>query len=208
MKKFISICLLFSISTLWSASAYGKDFPIKTKTSDGTEVQLNKDGTWEFGIKDSYEKPKKSTKVLKSNKDFIQIWYNPAKWKITKEPLSPAAEFSLMHKTGEGYGIMIIESIKMSRKSLKANALKNAKKAAPDAYISLEKVTKINGVDVLIMNIRGTINKMNFVYHSAYWAGPEGVFQIITYTTNDLFVKYSEDFDNVLAGIIVKSSKK
>jgi len=184
------------------------EFPIKTKTSNDLDIELYKDGTWKFLIKDSYQKPSTSTRVLKSKKGFIEIWYNPSKWKKTKQPASPAEEFSLIHKTGDGYAIMIIESAKMSRSKLKKQAIRNAKKVDPDAYISLEKVVKVNGKKVLIMNIRGTVEKANFVYHSAYWSGSEGVFQIITYSTSELFNEHYQDLDDILAGIIIKSKKK
>lgn len=168
------------------------------------KIQLNDDKTWEII---GYEKPSNARKVVKSKKKFVEVWYDSSKWKVLKESFSEAAEFSLTHKgADEGYALFIIEGVEMTLSSLKKVALKNARNAAPDARVTYEEVININGVDVLVMDIRGTIEDIKFVYHSAYWSGPEGVFQIITYTSENIFERVFDDFDELLAGIVVKTS--
>ncbi|MES0489016.1 MAG: hypothetical protein ABUK01_03430 [Leptospirales bacterium] len=203
MKRFI--IMTTALLTL-IGGVYAADFPMGAETSDGQPVTLNEDNTWEY--MPVLNKPSTAKKVLKSKKKFVEIWYDSNKWKETEKPLNGAAEFSMIHQSGGGYSVMIIEKIEMELDVLKTTALTNAKKVAKDARVTYDEITQINGENVLVMDIKGTIEGIKFVYHSAYWSGPEGVFQIITYTSADLFDKYFEDFEELLAGIVVKTKNK
>lgn len=194
---------IFTVSLLLLAGAlYSVDYPMTARAGHRV-VELNKNGTWALT---GYEKPGDVNDFVRSELDFIELWYNNSEWTRLDESLSNAAEFSFKHVGEEGYALMIIESVDLSLKGLRDTALKNARKAAPNARITYEETININGTDVLVMDIRGTIDGIKFVYHSAYWSGSVGVFQIITYTSESIFDRVYEDFDSFLAGIVVRTN--
>jgi len=205
----ISLFIIASVST-----AYGKS--IKAKTQDGRTVILHADGTWQFlkkqapsapgaPIDNKTGTPKRATKKVSDGRGLVELWYIPTKWTAYPKPekLSPDASFALVHKTKDAYALGIIERISMPLETLKKIALDNAKNVAPDAEVVLDEERQINGKTAAIMGINGTIDGIPFRYHSFYWTGEKGSVQVITYTSQNLFAEYHDDFDDLLNGIVL-----
>ncbi len=189
-------------------STYAKT--IRATTQDGRTVMLHSDGTWELLSKNApadnkVKTPPRATKKVSDPKGILELWYIPAKWIVLNKPerLSPDASFALIHKTKDAYAIGIVERISMPLKTLKNIAIDNAKNVAPDAKVVLDEERQINGVNASIMDIEGTIDGIPFRYHSYYWTGKEGSIQVITYTAQNLFEEYHDDFDDLLNGIVL-----
>jgi hypothetical protein len=206
---FISFFIIVSVS-----SAYGKS--IKAKTQDGRTVILHADGTWQFLKKEGpiapkapkdnrFNAPQRATKKVSDPRGLVELWYIPAKWNVYPKPerLSPDASFALIHKTKDAYALGIIERISMPLKTLKKIAVDNARNVAPDAEVVLDEERQINGNTASIMGITGTIDGIPFRYHSYYWRGEKGCFQVITYTSQNLFAEFHDDFNDLLSGVVL-----
>jgi hypothetical protein len=206
---FVSFFIIASVST-----AYGKS--IKAKTQDGRTVILHADGTWKFLKKEApvapeapkdnrVNAPQRATKKISDPRGLVELWYIPAKWTVYPKPerLSPDASFALIHKTKDAYALGIIERISMPLETLKKIAVDNAKNVAPDAEVVLDEERQINGNTASIMGITGTIDGIPFRYHSYYWTGENGSVQVITYTSQNLFAEYHDDFNDLLSGIVL-----
>ena len=89
----------------------------------------------------------------------------------------------------------------MPLETLKKIAIENARKVAPDAEVVLDEERQISGTPATIMGITGTIDGIPFRYHSFYWTGEKGSVQVITYTSQNLFEEYVDDFNDLLNGI-------
>ena len=87
--------------------------------------------------------------------------------------------------------------------TLKKIAVDNARNVAPDAEVVLDEERRINGNTASIMGITGTIDGIPFRYHSFYWTGEKGCVQVITYTSQNLFAEYHDDFNDLLSGIVL-----
>ena len=205
----ISLFIIASVST-----AYGKS--IRAKTQDGRTVILHADGTWQYLKKEApaapgapgdnkTDTPQRASKKVSDPRGMVELWYAPAKWSAYPKPerLSPDASFALVHKTKDAYALGIIERISMPLETLKKIALDNARNVAPDAEVVLDEERQINGNTAAIMGITGTIDGIPFRYHSYYWTGEKGSVQVITYTSQNLFAEYHDDFDNLLNGIVL-----
>jgi hypothetical protein len=185
-------------------------------TQDGRTVILHSDGTWKFFEKETAETPEapndnkvntpsRATKKVSDPRGLVELWYAPAKWLVYPKPerLSPDASFALIHKTKDAYALGIIERISMPLETLKKIAVDNARNVAPDAEVVLDEERQINGKTAAIMGINGTIDGIPFRYHSFYWTGEKGSVQVITYTSQNLFAEYHDDFDDLLNGIVL-----
>jgi hypothetical protein len=178
-------------------------------TDSGRKVILYKDGTWKDAPAVSSTVPgtvpKSSTEKASEPKGLLTVWFDPKKWSKLPESkqLSTAASLSFIHKNGEGYAMVIAERIPAPLETLKTVALDNAKKVAPDAKVVVDQKQNINGTDVTVMDIAGTIQGIPFRYHGVYWTGEKGSVQVITYTSQNIFDEYKADFDTFLGGVVL-----
>jgi len=202
------LSIILSILILSGGICFAQDIP--AITADGRTVILKDDGSWSYsspsrtiktGTSRSYNKTEKATTVFNAKGEKLQVWYNPLKWRQKKSDESDKPTF--VHKDGDLYGMVIAERFAMSPEALKEMAIKNALNAAPDARVVYEENRVVNGKKVLCMRIEGTIEGVQFIYYSYYYAGKAGIVQLITYTAQNLFTEYEAEMTEFLNGLII-----
>lgn len=131
------------------------------------------------------------------------IAYDSSKWVAIPGATGEDAEYEFEHVDGDVYALIIAERIEMDLESLKAVALENAQSVAPDAQIVFEEDRTVNGVQVHVMKIDGTIYGIAFEYYGYYYGGSAGTIQFITYTSLNLTDDYAADLTELLNGITI-----
>jgi len=187
---------------------------INAITETGDEVILYDDGTWKY-LNDSiienvvipinekeFLKDKKSTFLVKSKKINIGIWINPKSWSFTKGIENDAFEFKFQKKGDDLYAMLISEKMQIPIETLKGIAVENAKKVAPDIKVIKEEYRNVNGIQVLMMQMVGTIQGLRFTYYGYYYSNNNGIIQLLTYTSENLFPNYLNDIEEFLNGLI------
>ena len=182
----------------------------RATTESGRKVILNPNGTWQPESKKEsssntgvgFKRPETSTEKLTFNRGTISVYFNPNIWK--KKSQEEPNRVQLQHKDGDGYALILAERMELPIDALKNLALTNAKNAAPDAHITLDEKRRVNGVDVTVLQIKGTIQGIPFIYYGYYYAGKDGCIQILNYTAQNLFDDYKADFLDFLNGFTVE----
>lgn len=193
-------------------SSYLLNAQINAVTASGDEVILYYNGTWRY-VNDStvenseiktnntpFEKDKKQTFLVKSNKVNVGVWINPKEWSFIKGKEGDAFEFQFRKKDGDLYAMLITEKMEMPIETLKKIALNNARSAAPDIRMIQDEFRTVNGKKLLMMQMNGTIEGLRFTYYSYYYSSPGGTIQLITYTGENLFNGYLKDIEQFLNG--------
>ncbi|MES2766866.1 MAG: hypothetical protein V4642_13410 [Bacteroidota bacterium] len=202
MKKILPIlalCFLYSVS-----NAVAQD--IETTSATGDKYLLHPNGTWTLYATPlpaeggAFATPTASRDVLKGKHVKYAVWYDKSKWKIEKEKTNEDADFQLTHTSGDGYAIIISEKIEMSMEALRQAAIGNAQSAAPDAKIVFEDERMVNGNPVRCLKIDGTVDGIPITYFNYYYVGKTGSIQIITFTGQNIFDEYRQDFTDFLNG--------
>jgi len=129
------------------------------------------------------------------------LYFDPSKWTITHSP--EPNKTSLTHRDGDGYAMIIAERLQLSLDALRQLAITNAKSVAPDTRVVAEQHRRVNGIDVLTLQLAGTAQGVSFIYLGYYYAGQEGAFQVVTYTAANLFDEYKADFEEFLDGFVL-----
>lgn len=201
-KTLISLFLLI----LLQGSVHAAD-SIQATTDDGKKVMLYPDGTWKYADQKAtaaagakgYAKSPNATKAVSGPVQNFKVWINEDKWvqKVSDDPTKLSFEF----KKGDAYGLMIAERIGMPLASLKKIAVANAQKAAPDVKVVLEEKRIVNGVEVLCMQMNGTIDEIPFTYLGYYYTDKSGSLQLLTYTGQNLFDEYKPELNEFLNGL-------
>ena len=146
----------------------------------------------------SYARTAGATRRVDILRGQLAVFIDPAKWRETKS--TDPGKTTFQHASGDGYAMVIAERLQVQLPQLKKIALDNARNAAPDARVVLDEMRRVNGLDVVAMQITGTMSGVLFVYYGYYYSGPEGSVQIITYTGQNLFAEYKADFEEFLNG--------
>jgi hypothetical protein len=207
MRKLLLIGLILISAQLIYAQ-------IDAVTETGDEVILYEDGTWkylndciiensEISINDKeFSKDKKLTFLVKSKKLNVGIWINPKSWSFTKGTENDAFEFQFQKKGDDLYAMLISEKMQIPIETLKGIAIKNAREAAPDIKVIREEYRNVNGIQVLMMQMSGTIQGMRFTYYGYYYSNSNGTIQLLTYTGENLFNDYIADVEEFLNGFV------
>ncbi len=183
---------------------------IEATTGDGKKVVLKSDGSWSYKSNKKTKKgakkdiPSESNELFMGRHGLYELWYDSNTWKVSKGYKHPDGDITLVHSDGDAYVVVIAERLSMSIDTLKDLAFENAREAAPDIKIIFEESKNVNGVDILHMQMDGTIQKIPFTYYSYYWGGEAGTLQVLAYTGQNLFKEYRPDFTNILNGLVIK----
>jgi len=191
---------------------------ISAITGEGREVVLYTDGTWKYTDEDVgssaaieindkiFEKSEKSTFLVKSSKVNIGIFIDPKKWTFTKGSDGEVTEYKFKLKDGDLYAMLVAERTPIPIESLRGIALQNAKNAAPDVSIIHEEYRKVNGIEVLAMQMGGTIQGIKFRYYGYYFSNDNGSIQFLTYTSENLFEENLREIETMLNGLVERDS--
>ena len=187
---------------------------INAITSTGEEVVLYDDGTWKY-LNDSLDKieeipvnsalflkSEEATFLVRSKRTNVGIWINPKHWSFKKGEEGEPAEFQFQRKGDDLYGMLIAEKISIPIESLKGIAINNARSVAPDIRVIREEYRTVNGLELLMMQMAGTIQGTKFIYHGYYYFSPSGTVQLLTYTGENLFQQYEERIEDFLNGFV------
>ena len=204
MKKLITLGTLFL--TLYANAQ------INAVTENGDEVLLYKNNTWKYSneslneavkiLKNNklFTKDENSSFLVKSSKTNVGVWINPKDWSFSKAKTDSPSEFKFDHKELDVYGMLIAEKTEIDVESLTNIAYENALEAAPDVKIVQKEYRNVNGLEVVMMKMSGTIQGVKFIYFGYYYSSAEGAFQFLTYTSQNLFDEYENDMLNLLNG--------
>ena len=205
MKKNVLLALLLCSCLIMSAQ-------ISAVTESGYGVVLFEDGTWKYlndNLKEGakidvnkkiFVRDQRSTLFVKSEVANVGVWLNPDMWSFSKA--GGRVEFQFEKNGGEVYGIMISERKNIPAKALRMAAISNARDAAPDIRVIKEEYRRVNGIQVLMMQMAGTVDGVKFMYYGYYYSNSKGSVQLITYTGENLFDRNYSDMEFFLNGLV------
>lgn len=191
----------------FAAASAPADGPVRATTEDGRKVLLHSNGKWTYapapsprpgGLK-AYARATAATERVDLLRGGMVLFIDPGKWR--QAPSEDPTKISFRHSSGEAYGMVVAERLAIPLSRLKEIAISNAREAAPDVKVTLEEPRRVNEVDVLAMQMEGTIQGIPFTYYGYYFSGPQGSVQVLTYTGSNLFAEYKPEFEDFLNGL-------
>lgn len=193
---------------LAAAPAAFAQAPTRATTEDGRKVLLYPDGTWKAqpaapaqgAAGKAFARAAAATERIDLLRGGMALFVDPAKWR--QAPSEDPAKISFRHATGEAYGMVVAERLAIPLARLKEIAISNAREAAPDVRVSFEESRRVNELEVLAMQMEGTIQGIPFTYYGYYYSGPQGSVQLLTYTGSNLFGEYKPEFEDFLNGLV------
>lgn len=203
--------LLLSYFLLLSLSSFAQIMAI---TDTGDKVVLYSDGKWAYAERDSIraveiptnEKPFKKGMdadfLLKSKRTDTGFWLDPKAWTFTTPEEGAASEYELDHKNGSLYALVITEHLDLSLTALGNIALDNAREAAPDIKVTDKEYRNVNGKNVLMMRMVGTIQDIRFSYFGYYYTANGISVQYLVYSSEDFMNDNLSTVEDLLNGFV------
>jgi hypothetical protein len=199
------VLALFPLLLLGAGAAQGQP-AARATTEDGRRVLLYPDGRWKYepaapaaASAKVFARATAATERVDLLRGGMTLFIDPGKWKQTAS--DDPTKISFRHASGEAYGMVVAERLAIPLPRLKEIAINNAREAAPDVKVTLEERRRVNEVDVLAMQMEGTIQGIPFTYYGYYFSGPQGSVQLLTYTGSNLFAEYKPEFEDFLNGL-------
>ena len=150
---------------------------------------------------DTYSKSSAATKQMKAPFGDFVIWYDPEKWQVEKTDSIGELEFKSTN--GEAFAKIITEKTAIPTDSLAQVALTNAKGADPNTKITAQEKRRVNGHDVLMLQMDGTIDDLPIRFYGYYYGGTSGTVQVVTFSMQSAFAKNTPDLTNFLDGLVI-----
>jgi hypothetical protein len=189
----------------------------KAVTETGEQVILYDNGTWKYES-DSTADPSDTTTVRMNPKKFVKsqsasflvksnkavpigFWVNPKKW-LFERGSGTDREYNLQLKGEDLYAMLITERIIIPMETLKKAAIQNALQATPDAQVLYEDYRMVNGLKVLCMQLKGTVQGIKFMYLGYYYSDGHGTVQFTAWTSENLWNSYRESATELLNGLM------
>lgn len=185
-------------------------------TSDGETVVLYNDGTWRYEDEGSrstgsrsiatnpttFTKGANSTFLIRSKRVPFGIYIDPRQWSFEKVE-GGDGEFEFELRGEDLYGLIITEKVPIPLESLRNIAIENGLEAAPDLEVVEEEYRTVNGNNMLMMRMDGTIQGIPFSYYGYYFSNEHGTIQFLTYTAQSLMGTYQREAEKLLNGFVV-----
>lgn len=213
MKKFLIACGIFLTCNC------ALDAQILATTFDGDTVLLNSDGTWAYldtsDLVDEilpinpekFLKPSTAKENYKGISKSYQIWYHEKEWaRLDPKNLNPLAEVALKSNDMDAYGMLIYESMEASSQTLADIAIIQARKTASDLTVLSKEIRKVNGKDMVALEMTGKIQGIDIYYYNYYYSGPAGSIQYLCFTTAKASDGLKPKMEDLLNGLMILSN--
>lgn len=181
---------------------------IKATTSSGKAVILKDDGTWQYEekktkkseSKNKISKPASATKKYESKLGFVNVWYDPDKWRI-KEQFNGSSEVSFYYNDNSCSAFLLTEKSKLSNKLLRVAIEYNAKQIADEFEITDETTKIVNETELYCVQAFAKLMDVDVIYNYYCWTGDAGTVQFVIGITQDLYPTVEEEIFELLNGL-------
>ena len=207
MKTFPLLALFLGFGITLSAQT-------RAITDTGQEVVLYSNGTYAYvNAEDAaavdiptnsktFTKAENASFLLKSKKVNVGFWLDPKLWSFGESKENPDAEYEVVLKGEDLYGVIITEKIEVPLETLKNVAIENARQIAPDIKVKEQEYRMVNGEKVLYLRLDGTMDGMKISYSGYFYSNSTGTVQFITFTSQNLVEEYREVSQQLINGLV------
>ena len=202
--RFLATFACVAACVLGSAVGIAQD-GLRATTQDGRKVILKPDGTWSYeaggaaATTTSRQAPASATMTETFPRGNFRIRYDDKKWAAEKDPDGTKWRFILRGEDAQA--LVIPEGFSASTNAMKQIALDNMRKVASEIKVVKEEVRKVNGRDVLFMQVDATLKEIFFSYYYYIYGDKQGVIQVIGFTTPAAQARYEADIIDLLNGL-------
>lgn len=146
--------------------------------------------------------PPRASRALELLNGKASIAFDPTRW--TETGATPEGYRQFRHSRGESYAVIVAERVEIPTERLRDIGLENMKAGGGIIENSKEERRRVNGVDVIMMQLDVNAKGVPLTYVIYYHGGPAGSLQIVTFTARNLIQEYRSELEEFLNGLTVR----
>jgi hypothetical protein len=186
-----------------ACSAFGAQ-ELRAIAEDGRKVLLSPDGRWRFDSSSAAAPVSADsgspyqTSVKKFSLSF------GSDWTLSPKRDGEANKRMFLHKSLPLYGMVIADEIPATTATMRGMIVSNMRSASANTTVLLDGSQEVAGKEVGNMRLAATLNGLDFVFSSNYYADGDGNVQATCWTAQSLFFKYQAECQKFISGLIIK----
>lgn len=134
------------------------------------------------------------------------MWIDPSKWTWVKSDSADAIVF--VYQTGMAQARLVANQEPASNEELLEGLLARLEKIDPEPELLFQEKRRINGVDMLCVQVKVNDGKREVVYYGVARGGESGSFELFTVTWAGLLGGYYEDLTKIIEGLELPTTSK
>ena len=127
------------------------------------------------------------------------VWFNPTKWNWVKSDNEDTLAF--VYHTGFAQARLVASDEPTTNEKLLENLLERLSKVGPEPELLFQEPRRINGVDMLCVQIRVTNDERKIVYYGVLRGSDSGSYELFTITWEELLGTYYQELTNMIEGL-------
>jgi hypothetical protein len=127
------------------------------------------------------------------------IWVDPTEWTWVKS--DSANTLVLVYKTGMAQVRLVADDKPVEQEKLLDGLLERLKKVDPEPKLLFQETRRINGVDMLCVQVKVSDGKRDVVYYGVAHGNENGSIELFTVTWEGLLGGYYEDLTQAIEGL-------
>jgi hypothetical protein len=202
MRPLMPLLLLSMI--VFALPARSQD--LRAITEDGRKVLLAPDGKWRFDT--SPASAPSSTNPVSPYQSAVQrfsVSFSPGDWTLVpKRDGDQGNKRTFRHRSLPIYAMVIADELPATTPVLKNIILSNARSAGATTTVLVDQSQDLRGKEVGALRFAASMDGLDFVFSSHYYADSDGNIQVMCYTAQALFFKYKGDCQRFLDGLTIQ----
>lgn len=167
--------------------------------------KASSDDLWKSSPKPPSDVPEESTKVVKSDLGFYELWYDPEKWTslAVEDSKKNNIDIRLVNNIAGTYINSIASDRVIDSSSVAAYVEKTLRNIIPDGQIVERQEISTKNQQIHIIKREGDIQGYDYVSYGFYWVGSPGCFAFFTSIQKNFSEDYEKDLTDLIKGLVV-----
>jgi hypothetical protein len=179
---------------------------IRAITEDGRRVLLSPDGKWQFdGSPPAARKPAEAVSPYQTAVKRFSVAFNVADWNpAPRKETDESNKRMFHHKRLPVFAMVIADEMPATTPAMKQVIFANARSAGATTTVLVDQTQEVSGKEVGVLRLAATMQGLDFVFSSLYYADDSGNIQVTCYTAQALFHKYQAECQKFIGGLSIK----
>jgi hypothetical protein len=181
---------------------------LRAITEDGRKVLLEPDGKWRFDGRASPTASLNSdtTSPYQTSVKRFAVSFNTADWVLLPKREADGNKRTFRHRSLPLYGMVIADELPAATPAIKSLMLTNARAVGASTTILVDQTRTLGDTEVGALRFAASMDGLDFVFSSHYFANGDGNIQVLCYTAQALFFKYQGDCQKFIDGLQIKKA--
>ncbi len=188
---------------VWKYDDAGKTIEVHDYDATGKEVNPDSLRTHGASINDAAASASGSASVLKSTEGAYAFKYNTSLWEQSREQISEKADFALLHKSGNSFGLIFHHVSDDAPADVLKSVMSDLEGSMTDVSLLRKEYKSVNNHDALFAQIQANIKDVPYIYVQYIFKTKKGHVIIMCGAPKTSFTKLEPEMMGFINGMSI-----